>query len=287
MSSFCLLNRDWKDYLGVLIRGSDQELVIAVPYISIDGVDFVTSNMPQCMKASGRPVHLTDLSPMPICQGSTDPSAIQSLVETLPVVEMFHLPKLHAKVYVSGTKQAIITSGNLTKGGLSINYEYGIGIDEPVAVADFRNEVLDYSSLGVPISRQNLLEYCKIATRVRDSFRDQMSKVAKGAREEFRKSIEEAEDELIRIRLIKGPLPTVFSAAILYFLKRNGPLETGQTHDFIEDAYPDLCDNTVDRVIDGEHHGKKWKHAVRTAQQHLKARALVEYVNRRWQLSSE
>jgi hypothetical protein len=110
MSSFRLLNRDWKDELGELICGSGRELVIAVPYISADGVDFVTSNLPQNMKESGRLVLLTDLSPMPICQGSTDPSAIRFLVEGLPVVELFHLPKLHANVYVSGTKQAIVTS---------------------------------------------------------------------------------------------------------------------------------------------------------------------------------
>lgn len=285
--SFCLLDRDWKDHLGDLIRSSDHELLIATPYISMDGVDFVTSNLPQSMKSSGRLLLLTDLSPMPICQGSTDPSAIRSLVESLPVVEMFHLPKLHAKIYVSGTKQAIITSGNLTRGGLSINYEYGIGIDDPATVTIIRNDVLDYSGLGAPISQQSLFKYCKIAMRVRDSFREQMSKVAKEAREEFRESFREAEDELIKIRLIKGPMHTVFSTAILYFLKQNGPLETRRIHGFIEDAYPDLCDNTVDRVIDGEHHGKKWKHAVRTAQQHLKERGLVEYVNGRWQVISE
>jgi PLD-like domain len=155
--------------------------MIATPYISAAGVDFVRSNLPQSMTESGRLVLLTDLSPVPICQGSTDPSAIRRLAEELPVVNMFHLPKLHAKVYVSGSKRALVTSGNLTKGGLDTNYEYGIRIDDPSLVAGIRNDVLDYSNLGARFSLQRLLEYCEIAEKVRDTFRDQLSVIAKAA----------------------------------------------------------------------------------------------------------
>jgi hypothetical protein len=158
MSSYSLLNRDWKDHLGDLIRASGQELVIATPYISAAGVDFVQSNLPQSMTNSGRLVLLTDLSPLPICQGSTDPSAIRCLAEALPTVNMFHLPKLHAKVYVSGTTRAIVTSGNLTKGGLDSNFEYGIRIDDPSVATRIRNDVLDYSNLGAPFGLKRLLE---------------------------------------------------------------------------------------------------------------------------------
>ena len=105
MTGFCLLNRGWKDQLGDLVRGSDQELVIATPYISKDGVDLVTENLPDRMRTSGHLVLLTDLSPTPICQGSTDPTAIRLLVDGFATVAVYHLPKLHAKVYVSGTKR--------------------------------------------------------------------------------------------------------------------------------------------------------------------------------------
>ena len=66
-------------------------------------------------------------------------------------------------------------------------------------------------------------------------------------------------------------------------LKRYGPLPTEQMHPKIEVIHPDLCDNNIDRVIDGKHFGKKWKHAIRTAQQHLKKTGEIELVNRRWQ----
>jgi hypothetical protein len=38
--------------------------------------------------------------------------------------------KLHSKIYIFDNKTAIISSGNLTKGGLITNYEYGILIEE-------------------------------------------------------------------------------------------------------------------------------------------------------------
>jgi hypothetical protein len=45
----------------------------------------------------------------------------------------------------------------------------------------------------------------------------------------------------------------------------------------------DLCDNTVDRVIDGKRFGKKWKHAVRSAQQHLKRQQKILLLDGVWQ----
>lgn len=40
----------------------------------------------------------------------------------------------------------------------------------------------------------------------------------------------------------------------------------------------------MDRVIDGKRFGKKWKHAVRTAQQKLKRDGLVHLAEDQWQL---
>jgi hypothetical protein len=287
MADICLLNRGWQDQLGDLVRRSDQELVIVSPYISRGGAAFVTENLPARMKTSGHLVLLTDLSPTPICQGSTDPSAIRLLVDNVQTMEIYHLPKLHAKVYVSDSKKAIITSGNLTNGGLYNNYEYGVSIDEPVTVAGIRNDVLDYAGLGALVHGERLIEYCKIAERLRESFRDQLARIANTARNEFREVFLAAEEELLKLRLARGAMHTVFENAILYFLRTHGPIDTPRIHSLIESVYPDLCDNSVDRVVNGERFGKRWKHAVRTAQQHLKEKGLVKYLNGKWSLSPE
>ena len=281
-----MMGRGWNDSLGELIRGSDRELLIASPYVSSDGVGFVARNLPESMRRSGRLVLLTDLSPMPICQGSNDPAAIRALSDEIPVVDVYHLPKLHAKVYVSDAKHAIVTSGNLTRGGLTGNFEYGVGVADSATVAEIRRDVMDYVGLGARVSRERLLHYCAIADRLRSSYKKQLSEINATARGEFRESMEEAGDELIRIRLLNGSLNKIFATAIVQFLRRNGPSETSRIHGFVERAYPDLCDNSIDRVIDGVRFGKKWKHAVRTAQQHLKESGAVEYSGGKWQLTS-
>jgi hypothetical protein len=276
------LCRDWRRHLDDLVRGSHDEIVVAAPYISREGAEFVTSRMSNAMKVSGQLIVLTDLSPLPICQGSTDPFAVRQLVEEVTSSTIYHLPKLHAKVYVSGTKKAIVTSGNLTGGGLYRNYEYGVCIDDPTAVADVRRDVLDYAALGALVSGPRLIDYCDVALAVRHSFQEQLSGISKRARDHFQKACRAAEDELIKLRLSKGAMHTLFEDAILFFLKRHGPLATPEIHSLIESAYPDLCDNTEDRVINGLRFGKRWKHAVRTAQQHLKKKRLIDFMDRKW-----
>ena len=287
MASELGLSRDWRHQLGDLIRNSDEEIFVAVPYISKDGIEFVLSCLTDQMRASGNLLIITDLSPMPICQGSTDPSAIRAFIEALSSSKVYHLPKLHAKIYVSGVKKAIVTSGNLTRGGLYSNYEYSVYTSDPIIVAGIRNDVLGYAALGALVSRPRLLEYCQIAEEVRQSFRAQLSDISKNAQERFRQSYKAAEDELIKLRLSKGAMHTVFEDAVLFFLRRDGPLATPAIHRLVEFAYPDLCDNSVDRVINGIRFGKRWKHAVRTAQQHLKKKGLIYQAGGKWLINDK
>jgi hypothetical protein len=79
-------------------------------------------------------------------------------------------------------------------------------------------------------------------------------------------------------------LHTVFARTIAFLLRRQGPLTTQQLHPLVQQLHPDLCDDRVDRVIDGKRFGKKWKHAVRTAQQQLKKAGAVALVDGYWRL---
>ncbi len=85
---------------------------------------------------------------------------------------------------------------------------------------------------------------------------------------------------------MKEGVTGVFSRTIL-FLLRGGPLRTIDLRPQIKRIHPDLCDDSVDRVIDGERFGKKWKHLVRTAQQILKRDGLVEFDGTSWRLAGQ
>ena len=88
--------------------------------------------------------------------------------------------------------------------------------------------------------------------------------------------------EDVRARVREG-VTRVFSRTIL-FLLQGGPLRTIDLHPQIKRIHPDLCDDSVDRVIDGERFGKRWKHLVRTAQQILKRDGSVQFDGTFWRL---
>lgn len=112
------LRYDWKDDLGFLLAEARESLVVSSPYVTIRGADFLLSHLPDGIKPTLSFSLLTDLSPINVAQAATDPSAVRALAAALPRSRVFHLPRVHAKVYVKDAEAAIVTSGNLTAGGL-------------------------------------------------------------------------------------------------------------------------------------------------------------------------
>jgi len=280
------LRHDWKDDLRSLLADTRMSLVISSPYVTSRGTDFVLAHLPDAVKQTIEISLLTDLSAMNVAQGATDPAAVRSLASALPRARVFHLPRVHAKVYVKDAERAIVTSGNLTAGGLDINYEYGLKVLDAPTAAAINQDVIDYAQLGafVPIDVLNV--YSDKAAELRDLYRAQERAVHK-ADTRLRGALRTAADELTRLRLAGGPMHTVFAATILYLLAKHGPMPTTELHPRVEALHPDLCDNSVDRVIDGKRFGKKWKHAVRTAQQQLKKRGQIELSGDNWTLVGE
>jgi len=84
------------------------------------------------------------------------------------------------------------------------------------------------------------------------------------------------EDNLIRMRVKHKSINSIFSETLLYLLSRK-PMSTEELHLLVKDIHVDLCDDTLDRVIDGKHFGKLWKHQVRNAQVTLRKAGLIVY----------
>jgi hypothetical protein len=279
------LGRSWDHQLARLIRGAKKELVISSPFITTAGTDFVVSHISKMLRDRGTMRILTDLSPDHVCQGSIDPAALQSLIGRTKSLLIHHLPRLHSKVYVSDENCSIVTSGNLTSGGLRTNYEYGVEIVHGPTVRAIRDDIVSYSVVGVAITPDRLCAYCELVAPLRDAFRKAQASTQKALRDNYNSAFRTAGDELIRLKLAGGAMHTVFEKTIVYVLQTHGPLRTKELHPRIEAIHPELCDNTIDRVIDGQNFGKKWKHAVRTAQQQLKHKGQIELSRNRWSLT--
>jgi HKD family nuclease len=280
------LGRGWAPTLKDLVRSTKKRLLVSSPYITTCGCDLVRSCSSDTLNNGGEVAILTDLSPMSICQGSTDPAALRTLANNGRSLLIRHLPRLHAKVYIADDQTAIITSGNLTAGGLIQNYEYGVRLSNPSIVRTINSDITSYASLGAEVNDAQLAAYCEIAKEIRVALRQSQASIARNVRRRFEAVVREAEDELVRMRLAGGAMHTVFARTIMYLLRTFGPLSTIEIHVRVEAIHPDLCDNRIDRVIDGKHFGKKWKHAVRTAQQQLKKQGLIELVGDSWRITN-
>lgn len=262
------------------------EVHIVSPYVTTSGTSLISDRIkPDVNRLSVRLHLLTDLNPVSVCQGSCDPDAILQLTRAFPRAKVHHLPRVHAKVFVADREVAIIGSANLTDGGIRQNYEYSVRVRSREVASRVASDVDEYAALGAPIPVELLESYSKAAIQLRDAFRRRERAVSSSVRKAFDAQLQSGSDLLLRARVKEG-VTRIFSRTIL-FLLRSGPMRTVEIHPQIQRIHPDLCDDSVDRVIDGERFGKKWKHLVRTAQQILKREGLVEFDGQFWRLSED
>ncbi len=284
MSKFQCLPREWSDCLGQLFSSARREILVCSPYITDDGVRFVEERISAKFRRDGNCTVITNLAPANIVQGATDPRALQRLLQALPNLGLWHLPRLHAKVYVADMHSAIVTSANLTFGGVRANYEYGIYLRDAKIVAQIRSDIIGYGELGARLTELQLSRYVEVADEVREAFQGQQRSITQTAKTVFDRLLHKAENELISLRVSGASRTPIFERTIEYLLKRDGPMTTPEMHRRIAAIHPDLCDETVDRIINGRHFGKQWKHAVRTAQSHLKIRGSIALSDGQWRL---
>lgn len=165
-----------------------------------------------------------------------------------------------------------------------MNHEYGLLVTDADLARQIEGDVGEYAALGADVDRMTLDRMCELATDARAAYQAQLASASRQATRRLRSILRTTSDTLIRARLAKGPIHTIFANTIEYLLRRNGPMRTEALHVMIQRMHSDLCDDRVDRVIDGKSYGKKWKHAVRTAQQQLKKRGVIAFNGDVWGL---
>lgn len=250
--------------------------LICSPYISAGPVGRMLASIEKRgLQDSLRVKVVTDVSLGNLVQSSTDVSALIQLMEHVQHASVSYLPRIHAKIYVSGDEFALITSANFTDGGAFTNFEYGVAIEDPARIRAISSDIERYANLGGRLTLQRLkeLDYCvtELKAAIQEDQRSINAKLQATAILE-----REAKEQLLRSCVEGRSIYAVFEDTILYLLA-SGPMTTVALHERIRSIHPDLCDDSLDRVIDGQHFGKLWKHQVRTAQQQLKRADLVSY----------
>ena len=275
----------WSEQFIEAVSRTRHELFISSPFVNAGGTRTLAEAIGERTTVSL--TLITSLTTENIVNGITDPSALHGLYGKFGCVRISSLERLHAKVYVIDGKIGIITSANLTSGGLETNFEYGVMITDEEVISTMREDMNHYYSLG------NVLDQAVLSTLQRKA--DEIGRLRTQRERAFResrltalieRSAREIEFELLRNRIRKGrTVNAILSETMLYFLAKKGSLSTQELHSFIQPMHPDICDDSVDRVIDGQHFGKRWKHLVRDAQQYLKRRGLIKLERERWHLT--
>jgi hypothetical protein len=227
---------------------------------------------------------LTSIAPQSVASGALEIEALELLAATRARSEIVNLPRLHAKVYVADCDLAIVSSANLTQGGMEGNYEYGVAIDTPRAVAQIRKDMEDYARLGNRLSSDDIRRLTDLGRELRSAYETVAKTVEGPASRKFQLLLRQMRLPILEAQVGVRSANSIFADVIRYVLKE-GPLTTEELHPKIQRLIPDLCDDREELVIHGQRFGKRWKHAVRNAQQYLKARGIIQGRGRLWQLT--
>lgn len=276
------ISSPWAETFESFARSIRSRAIVVAPFITEQPLQRFASllnanNLPQINL-------LTNLKEESLLQSSIDSKELAQFCREIPTTTIRHLPGLHAKAYVADEHTAIITSGNFTNGSLYRNYEYGIRVDDADMVRKIAEDLRDYGNLGAVVSLEELDNLAKAAETLKSKYSEALNSVRPNIKQEFERELELTRESILELRGKPGETTnSIFMRTILYLLK-NGPVATKELHPQIQNIHPDLCDDNIDRVINGIRHGKRWKHLVRAAQKHLKDGGMIELAGRKWRL---
>lgn len=283
-SGVILVKNPWTNTFRSLLSAAQQDLMLVSPFIKAGAAAEVVSQLTtRGIQGAIRVQVLTNLRPESALTGALDLEALIHMGQALSMLELTHVPCLHAKVYVADTRMAVITSGNLTGPGLDANVEYGVALTEQTVVTDIRRDFESYARLGVRIPAADVAALLDEVAELKHLFKKAQQSIRSQARRAFKAKLEAANLQMLRHRA-RGKTTHAILADTILFLLAKGPLRTAELHPLIKTLQPDICDDLIDRVIDGVHFGKRWKHYVRNAQQFLKRQGQIGYDGDRWHL---
>jgi phospholipase D-like protein len=267
-----------------LLAAAKQDLLLACPFITRATTKWISKHLASTAKGQDlRIMCITNIKAASVLAGSLELDGLADMGRRFAHFRLFHMPSLHAKVYVADHQCAIITSGNLTEGGLRGNCEYGVVLRDTAQVKEIRGDFEGYARLGALISIEEAASLAGDLLRLRGLYQATERRVIKEAGGLFRKKLLETQEKVLQFRARGTSTHAIFCNTIEYLLSK-GPLKTIEMHPLVQQMHPDICDDQIDRVIGGVNFGKKWKHHVRTAQQALKRGHKIEFDGQKWHL---
>ena len=157
-----LIKNPWDKLLYSLVSSSKNSIRITSPFVKYNITNSVLNSKPTKTTLA----LITSFKLMNYYTKVSDLNALELILSKNGDIKNFQ--KLHSKVYIFDDKSAIITSSNLTNGGLIKNFEYGIFIEEHNLVNNIVNdfEELYANEITGSITLQEILQAKEIISKV-------------------------------------------------------------------------------------------------------------------------
>jgi phosphatidylserine/phosphatidylglycerophosphate/cardiolipin synthase-like enzyme len=277
-----LHTRPLRAALTEVVQSASEELVIAAPYIKQVEANWVCDQLNENRSVRHCRLRvLTDIRSDSILTGFLDLDALELFHKRHAHTQVVSLPRLHAKVYIADTCRALVTSANLTPAGLDHNFEYGVCLEDSALVRKVKSDLEAYAHLGNVLSNMELQSLLGVAQKLKNEYERLTKSTSHKLKADFNRTLHQAQTQFLSAQVGKRSAQSLFAEAILYALAQ-GPLTTEQLHPKVQTLLPDLCDDGVELIINGQRFGKRWKHGVRNAQQYLKRSGKIAVDGEKW-----
>jgi hypothetical protein len=138
-----ILKTPWKEDLLQLVADSKESIKMMSPFVKTD----ICAEIFHSKQSNSSFELITSFKLANIHNGSLDLAALNLILDKNGIVK--NHSRLHAKIYIFDDKKAIITSGNLTFGGLVKNFEYGILVDDRKMIAQISHDFKALSNADI------------------------------------------------------------------------------------------------------------------------------------------
>lgn len=153
MDTFEVIKSPWEELFFYLVSEANESLQMACPFIK----KTIAEKIINAKKNEVKLFYITSFKLINFYRGSSDFEALKIILQNNGFIKNYQ--RLHSKIYIFDKSQAIVTSANLTEGGLKNNYEYGILVKDEFLVKEI---VRDFYKIYEDTELTGKLSYGKI-----------------------------------------------------------------------------------------------------------------------------
>ena len=192
-----VIKTPWKENFLELVSNSRKSIKITSPFVK----ENICSELIKVKQDSSKIELITSFKLTSIYSGSVDINALEKIIQTNGSVKNYS--KLHAKIYLFDDKEAVITSSNLTNGGLVHNFEYGIYSKEKTFVEKVKHDfnIISSDEITGIVKLKDIENVKNILSKIPKSNREKLPKYELESPENNYNSID-IPDEIIKESLI-------------------------------------------------------------------------------------